>query len=244
MKKYLVFIDESGDPNVEKIDPQYPVFGVGALIFEEQYFTESVLLNFANLKIRHGFSVDTVFHSSEIRKQKGDFVRLVNYEKRINLLADISSFFKSSDLDIISSVIKKTELKEQYNAPGCPYDLSFQFILERLAHFLHQKKSITEITLERRVENVVPLQNVFNNLKTYGNGYHSASYFNDVFPQVKLIFVGKENVGAQISDLAIYPITSKIIRPNAQNQAFDILKSKFYGGRYGDVARYGLKIFP
>ncbi len=244
MKKYVIFIDESGDPNVVKIDSQYPVFGVGALIFEKTYFENTIIPNFESLKVVNGFEKDTIFHSSEIRKRRGVFKKLNHYEKRKHLLDDISRFFKENEVTIISSVIHKEKLKSLYQEPGCPYDLAFQFILERCEHFLRNKKAIAELFLERRDENVKPLQKVFDRLKEKGNGFSSKQMFIKVFPQKKLNFVGKENIGTQITDLAIYPITTKVIRPEKENRAFQILTTKFYSGNFGDTAKYGLKIFP
>jgi Trm5-related predicted tRNA methylase len=33
----LLFLDESGDHSLDKIDPQYPVFVLGGIIVDEEY---------------------------------------------------------------------------------------------------------------------------------------------------------------------------------------------------------------
>lgn len=243
MSHYYIYIDESGDPNIEVIDDQYPVFGVGAMLFEKDYFENQLMLQFSNLKIKHGFSSETIFHSSDIRKQRGDFVILTNYQKRVNLMEDISVFFKEMDTKIISSVIRKKALKENYSTPGCPYDLAFQFILERSQHFLKIHKATATIFIEERTENKKALQRVYKSIKENGNGFQSGKAFLEVFPEQELNFVKKENKGTQIVDLMIYPVTSSLIRKD-KNKALDVLKEKFYGGRNGEVEKYGFKIFP
>jgi len=243
LKTYIIFFDESGDPNMEKIDLQYPVFGVGAVIYEKNYFYQTIVPSFQKLKIKHEFSENTVFHSSDIRKQKNEFARLTHYESRKRLMKDIGKFFQNSEMTIISSVIKKIKLKENYISPGCPYDLAFQFILERLEHFLRNNDAIAEMYLEKRIENVEPLKKVFCRLKENGNGYMSNKNFQKVFPQDDLVFVKKDNIGTQIVDLIIYPITSKVLR-NKENIAFDIISKKFYAGNFGNTSKYGFKIFP
>ena len=37
MAEYLVFLDESGDDNLQNIDPRYPVFVLGAVVIEKGY---------------------------------------------------------------------------------------------------------------------------------------------------------------------------------------------------------------
>ncbi len=243
MTDYIVFFDESGSPNLDNIDPEYPVFGLAALIFERKYFEEA-LLGFDKLKVDNGFSADTIFHSSELRKQKGVFSILNTKPKFDSFAGNVSNFFQSLDFTLIASVIKTQEHKQKYVTPGCPYDLSFQFVIERIQHFLYHKDATVELFLERRTENIKDLSRIFKRLKENGNGYISSSRFESTFPQENLNFVTKENKGAQIADLVVYPITREVLGNSRNSQAFQILKPKFYGGRCCDIAKYGYKIFP
>ncbi|PID86405.1 hypothetical protein CSB08_00270 [Candidatus Gracilibacteria bacterium] len=244
-KEFIIFLDESGDTNLVKIDNQYPVFGLSAIIFEKKYFYDFVVKEIKNLKIKNGFSENIILHSSDIRKHRNGFESLTNSNIRKKFINDINNTFKNLDILIISSVIKKYKLKEKYETPGCPYDISFQFILERLEHFLRNSNGIGEIYIEQSSkEKESSLQKIFKRLKENGNGFVSSSGFSKVLIQEDLFFAKKENIGTQLSDLVCYPITTKVLKPKKENLAFDLLKSKFYGGNFGKIEKYGFKIFP
>jgi hypothetical protein len=53
--------------------------------------------------------------------------------------------------------------------------------------------------------------------------------------------------GLQIADLVAYPIAAKVLRPDAEQKAFDILCPKIAAGpvcNRRSILGYGLKIFP
>ncbi len=61
----------------------------------------------------------------------------------------------------------------------------------------------------------------------------------------------KNIVGLQIADLVTYPIAAKVLRPQVEQKAFDVLYEKIDAAphstsRYqrGSILGYGLKIFP
>jgi hypothetical protein len=55
----LVFVDETGDHDLTKIDPLYPFFGLGALIIGEEMY-EKLDAAIRDLKIRY-FNDDGTF---------------------------------------------------------------------------------------------------------------------------------------------------------------------------------------
>ena len=53
--------------------------------------------------------------------------------------------------------------------------------------------------------------------------------------------------GLQIADLIAYPIAAKVLRPDAEQKAFDILVGKIDAApanKGGSILGYGLNIFP
>jgi len=243
MKDFLIFIDESGDPNLKIIDNQFPVFGLGSLIFEKKYFETKVIQKIKKLKIQNEFSESVIFHSSEIRRWKNNFVKLFNLKKRKKFFNDLNIFFNNLDFTIIASVINKKKLKKKYSNPGSPYDLAFEFILERIQHFLKNQNGKGTIFIEKRPESKKDLERVFLRLKKYGNGFQNKKVFQIAFPQDEIYFVDKKNEGIQLADLCIYPITTKILNSGRNNLAFETLYPKIYDGHLIKT-KYGLKIFP
>ena len=244
MKEYYIFIDESWDPNLVKIDNQYPIFWLWALIFEKEYFDTIVLEKMRKLKKENWFSEEIVFHSSEIRRFKNDFKELFNLKKREKFFTDINDFFTNLDFTIVSSVIKKNEFIKLYSNPWCPYDIAFEFILERVMHFLKNNWWKWEIFIENREWWHKALQKVFEKLKTFWNWYNESYLFTKHFPQKDLIFVPKSNHWVQLADLCIYPITQRILNRKRENQAFDCIKPKLYWWHSDNILKYWVKIYP
>ncbi len=50
--------------------------------------------------------------------------------------------------------------------------------------------------------------------------------------------------GLQLADLTARPIGLSVMRPDQSNRAYEIIKGKLYGGRYGSIKGNGLKVFP
>ena len=40
---YIVYVDESGDPNLEKINPHFPVFVLSFCVFEKESYAKKVI---------------------------------------------------------------------------------------------------------------------------------------------------------------------------------------------------------
>lgn len=244
MKKFLIFIDESWDPNLFKIDPQFPVFWVWAIIIEEEYYYSTLLPYLKNMKLKNWFEADNILHSSDIRKHRKSFESLTNDKIRNNFYNDLNNLFIDIDYTIISSIIRKHNLKEKYSSPWCPYDISFKFILERLEHFLKNNNAVWEIYIEKRWWEEKRLISIFENIKKYWNGYVSSKAFSKVFIQDELYFVWKESDWCQLADLICYPITVEVLKKHKNNLAFETVKKKFYWWNTNSISKYGYKIFP
>jgi len=70
---YLVFVDESGDHELTKIDPLYPVFVLLFVIIRKADYVETVCRELQRFKLRFWGHDEVVLHEHEIRKPAGDF---------------------------------------------------------------------------------------------------------------------------------------------------------------------------
>lgn len=70
--KYYLFLDESGDHGLEKIDENFPVFLLcGILVSEENYKIVKEKIN--KIKLEFWNNNNVVFHSRDIRKCNNEF---------------------------------------------------------------------------------------------------------------------------------------------------------------------------
>jgi hypothetical protein len=84
--EYLVFVDESGDHNLRKIDPDFPVFVLLFTIISKKTYVEDICPSLQNLKMKYWGHDEIVLHEHEIRKPRGPFRILLNSDTRSLLL--------------------------------------------------------------------------------------------------------------------------------------------------------------
>lgn len=126
--KYL-FIDESGDHNLLKIDPQFQLFVLTGIVFESNVY-EKFRRNLLKLK-KQLFDTDrVVLHSKEltrpnITRQKA-LKDLTNPAKRNKFYTEINKLLSKFKFSILCFVIDKKWFAEKFApTPPDPYFLSF-----------------------------------------------------------------------------------------------------------------------
>lgn len=241
---YIIYVDESGDANLENPNPSYPLFVLAFCIFQKSTYSAFVSPSIQNLKFKHFGHDAVVLHEREIRQQVQPFVFLKSKDKRHIFMNDLNDLVASSEMVVIAASIHKMALKERYRYPENPYHLALKFCMERLAKFLAnrgQSDRATHIIFEKRgkdEDNELELE--FLRIKD-GANYSSAK-----MDGMKIIFADKKanSGGLQLADLIARPIGIKHLRPAQPNRAFDIIEQKFDRTARGHFEGFGLKTFP
>jgi hypothetical protein len=160
--------------------------------------------------------------------------------------AIIGSRFK-----VIASVIDKRRLLERYLHPKNPYDISLQFILERIVFEVQSRipapASVPIHAESRGKKEDRELREEFDRICSGNSTLSPNSHLSpQIFSTMRLYFHKKEEniVGIQLADLIARPIGISYLRPNQQNRAYRIILRKFRTGPAGGIGGYGLKIFP
>lgn len=100
-----MFLDESGDHSLGKIDKSYPMFVLAGCIFDLDYYSKIVEPKVSELKTKYFNRADIILRSYDIRKQKGDFSSLVDKKRREVFYSDLDILIKSLNFKIIAAVI-------------------------------------------------------------------------------------------------------------------------------------------
>ncbi|MGJ8759514.1 MAG: DUF3800 domain-containing protein [Polaribacter sp.] len=233
---YIVFIDESGDHNVEKIDPKYPIFVITFCCFNIDEFTNQVTPALQGLKIKYFGHDQVVLHEADIRKRKKPFQFSGNEGLRNSFLSELSEIIGNIPFIIVSVVIDKTKLKSQYNKPFNPYHLGLRFGLEKLNEvFLNKKQKGKEISLvfeKRGKKEDIDLEKEFFKICSENEqfGYKQVDYAKVIY---KLVFADKKSnsTGLQIADLIARPIGLNYLDPLKSNRAYEVISSKIYANK-------------
>lgn len=241
---YYLFLDESGDHGLAKIDPGFPVFVLAGVLFsKDQYISLGTGIIDLKTKIWPGKKV--ILHSSDIRKCEKEFVVLFDQPTKAKFYTELNDILKNHQFTVISAGVHKNEYNKKYGKIGEDvYQVSLSYIIERLVFFMDDipgPKSVF-IYIEKRGKNedsilAAHLQKVLSR----GTYYVSSERLRKLIKGFKFFDKQKDIIGLQIADLIAYPIARYILDPERANPAFDVFADKFY--RKKDVL-YGLKVYP
>lgn len=229
---YVVYVDESGDHSLASVDKDYPVFVLALCIFHKRHYAEKIVPAVEKLKFNYFGHDSVVLHENEIRKQKGDFVFLARRAVRDEFMGQISSIMDASNFILIACVVDKARLSKAQGAASNPYHIALGMCLEALRGFLVEKRQIeltTHVVVEcRGKKEDAELELEFRRICDGNNVSGKVLPFDVVFADKKTNLVG-----LQLADLVARPVGINYLRPEQHNQAFEMLKGKFYcaGGR-------------
>lgn len=245
---YVVYVDESGDHSLASVDKDYPVFVLALCIFHKRHYAEKIVPAVEKLKFNYFGHDSVVLHENEIRKQKGDFAFLAHRPTRDAFMAGLTSIMEASNFILIACVVDKARLNRAAGAASNPYHIALGMGLEALRGFLAEKGQDavkTHVVVEcRGKKEDAELELEFRRICDGDNPGNRVLPFDVVFADKKTNLAG-----LQLADLVARPVGLNYLRPTQPNQAFEVLKKKFFcdGGRAGVGAGFedvGLVIYP
>lgn len=241
----VMFLDESGDHSLDKIDRSYPMFVLAGCIFDLDYYSE-VEKRVNEFKLKHCTRTDIILRSYDIRKQRGDFNFLVDKKKRDYFYEDLNQLISSLNFTVIAAAIDKARLKNQYVDPDNPYHLCLRFILERAVMHLGRTKEKMIFRIEsRETHNDRKLAEIYENFRKKDQAFFKAIETQAKFIDLSFNQKTQNVVGIQIADLVAYPIGRWVIDNQKENKSFEIVQPKIHKNpRSLAFLNYGLKVFP
>ena len=245
---YVVYVDESGDHSLASIDPGYPVFVLALCVFHKRHYSEQIIPAIEKLKFNYFGHDSVVLLENEISKQKGAFAFLSHRPTRVVFMERLNSIMDASNFILIACVVDKVRLSRNEGANSNPYHIALGICLEALHGFLTEKGQEnlrTHLVVEcRGKKEDRELELEFRRIRDGNNTGGQALPFD-------IVFANKQTnlAGLQLADLVARPVGVNYVRPTQPNQAFELLKRKFYcdGGRAKVGIAYeniGLKIYP
>jgi Protein of unknown function (DUF3800) len=237
----LVFLDESGDHGLSKVDPTFPVFVLCAVCTTLGVYRDRVLPAFNRFKMNSFGHEGVILHSFEIRKKQGPFSFLVEPSRRDPWMEELGRLMKDLPYTLICVGIHKERHLEQYGPRAAhPYHYAMRLLLERIQSW-QQTGDRREVLIWAESRGKAEDQDL---LAEFGRVASSGTEYRDFQGWTfRLGFIPKtgNSIGCQIADLAAYPVARHILDPSKQNQTFCALDRRWL--RKGD-RNIGLKVLP
>lgn len=220
---YLVFADESGDHGLDGIDLQYPVFVLAFAIARKDDYVDALTPEIQRFKMKHFGHDGVILHERDIRRDLGPFAILRSPQRKDAFMGELGEIISRAPVTVVASVIDKQALKATYHVPHSPYDLALAFGLERIAMHLKGlgQTGTTFVTLEqrgRREDETLELE--FRRVCDGENMLHEELPLKPVFASKDANYAG-----LQLADLVARPIGLKVLRPDQENRAYEIVET-------------------
>jgi len=219
MKRYRLYIDESGDHTYRDIeDPAKRYLGLIGCFIEAGVYRTQFHPRLEALKqtfFPHSPDEPVVLHRKDLINRRGPFWRLRDpeYEQRINqALLDL---LESQDYLLVMVVINKKSHIERYGAAAYhPYHYCLVVLLERYCGFLNRFHAQGDVMAESRGRKEdQQLKAAYRRVYENGTYFHEAEFFQRVLTskEIKLKPKSANIAGLQLADLLAYPCKQEIL---------------------------------
>lgn len=118
----ILFLDESGDHSLMKIDPQYPMFVLGGVIMDKDYAKGEVTELVRDFKRRMLGSEDAVLHTADTTRNRNGFERMKEPPFRESFILGLNELMSGLDYKVVACAVQKTEHLAKYDVSALdPY---------------------------------------------------------------------------------------------------------------------------
>ena len=230
---YVLFMDETGDHNLRNIDHNFPIFCLVGCIFERRYYHQVVRPKVDAFKKRFWGTTDVILHSRDIRKHQGPFIFLGDARRREEFYVALNELMRTLDFTILAMVLLKwAHLNKYGNRARHPYHLSLEFIIERYSLLMRRRNASATGYILAESRGKQPdrlLKAEYQRLQSSGTFYQQdLSNITGLWMEKK----AKNIAGLQIADLVAYPVAAKVLRPQVEQKAFDVIYDKIDAAPY------------
>jgi hypothetical protein len=245
--EFVVYVDESGDHSLGKIDEAYPIFVLAFCVFYKANYIQNVVSAIEELKFdKFGHDI-VILHERDIRKEAGLF-KFRDRAEKDEFLGRLGTIIEDSNFILIACVIDKRMITKDEENDENPYHIALGLCLEALTSFVEekeQKEHQTHVIFERRGRKEdAELELEFRRICDGANNRRKRLPFEIILADKKV-----NSAGLQLADLVARPVGLSHLKPQQPNRTLDVLRPKFLcrGGRKNvgkDYKGYGLRIFP
>lgn len=239
-----MFLDESGDHSLDKIDLQYPVFVLGGVIVDAGYAKGDLREEVRRFKRRVLGREDVVLHTADITRNKNGFERMKDPVFREMFYGELNTLMRRLEYQVVACAIRKGDHLAKYEVSALdPYFLSLEVLVDRFCleigpagdgWIVAEKRSPT---LDNQIEVA------WLNLKIQGTKFLRGAQVSRRVKGLVLRDKSQGIAGLELADLVVSPI-GRFVRGKPVREDFRIIEGKFRRGPGGAYQGYGLVVLP
>jgi len=241
--KYL-FLDESGNHGLIRIDPQYPVFVLGGVVVSSPADLREIDRAVAAFKERWLGRRDAVLHLADLTRSRHGWEPLSSADVRSSFYRDLESLMAGLPFKALACVVDKRAHVARYReAASDPYVLSLGVLLERFAFEIGSRER-GRVIVEQRGQ---PLDREIHAAWRYfterGTGYVSARVLRERVASLRLRPKREGLAGLQVADVVVGAI-GRHYAGLTPWFAYEVVEKKLRTGPGGGYLGAGLVVLP
>lgn len=244
----VLYLDESGDHGLAKIDPGYSAFVIGGIIVDRTYARTVMEPAVSEFK-REWFGTDRIIlHSIDIAQAKRGFEKLRrNRTFRNEFIDALRQLLTDLDYQVVACLIHKDQHVAKYGARALdPYDFGLQVVVERFCFEIGDIVDGGLIYAEKRRHDLDHnLDVAWENLRangTYHLNRHATGQIDSRIVGLSLKAKSVNIAGLQLADLVISPIGRQAMGYDTRG-FWSVVQSKMCH-KNGRIEGYGLVTLP
>ncbi len=246
----VMFLDESGDHSLSKIDPQYPLFVLCGVLLSDEYHKTTATEALKEFKQNLFGLEDLILHTVDFARNQAGFESMADHSFRARFFQALEDLVIQLDFKLVACVIRKQAHLDKYGLNALdPYMLSLSVLVERFAFECGGAGgTIVAESRDETLNNALEL--AFLDLKIRGTDFIPATKIRRRIHNF-VIRDKQENIaGLQIADVCATPIGRHLLGKTTYpdycrgGDFFLTVQPKFRKDWQGNYRGMGLVVLP
>lgn len=247
-----LFIDETGDHSLSKIDSSYPIFVLSGVIIDDDYHSDELTAQLDAFKMKHFATTDIVLHSKEMTHpqsaRSSRYMKFMDAGFRRKFYKDFERLLEKLDISLVACVIMKSKHFAKYGLEAKdPYLLSFDNLINRLVFDLDDSAKGNIVAESRNSVLDNQLEIAYLTTRVEGTNKVQAAEIKLKLESAITFKQKSDNIaGLQIADMVASPLARHFLgKPERTGHQLSyesvFRKVRNINGRWENV---GITIFP
>jgi hypothetical protein len=223
-----MFLDESGNHDLNVIKPEYPVFVLGGVIVDRTYARTVIDQRMRELKQEFFGREDIILHTAELIRWKNEFAFMKHDEKlKQRFLTALSAMMADLEYQVVACAINKRAYAAKYGTKDDIYRYSLTLLVERFCYEIGNVTDGGMICAETRRPDLDHEMNMaWENIKRNGLRFAGPSKIDTRIIDLALKDKRLNIAGMQLADLVVSPI-GRYLPEKPTHGNWEVVESKF-----------------